>query len=73
MNLFKNKQQKTRKANQKPKNQKVRSMSKQLIKIILPLTSHSSKIRVKRRKDVLYQGIPVATRQEPIDSNCYFE
>jgi len=48
-------------------------MSSQFIKIILPLTSHSSKIRVKKRKDIFYQGIPLATRQEKITSDCYFE
>ena len=48
-------------------------MSSQFIKIILPLTSHSSKIRVKKRKDIFYQGIPFATRQEKITSDCYFE
>ena len=48
-------------------------MSSQFIKIILPLTSHSSKIRVKKRKDIFYQGIPLATRQENITSDCYFE
>ena len=48
-------------------------MSSQFIRIILPLTSHSSKIRVKKRKDIFYQGIPLATRQEKITSDCYFE
>ena len=48
-------------------------MSSPFIKIILPLTTHSSKIRVKRRKDIFYQGIPLATRQEKITNDCYFE
>ena len=48
-------------------------MSSQFIRIVLPLTSHSSKIRVKKRKDIFYQGIPLATRQEKITSDCYFE
>jgi len=48
-------------------------MSSQFIKIILPLTNHSSKIRVKKRKDIFYQGIPLATRKEKITSDCYFE
>jgi R.Pab1 restriction endonuclease len=48
-------------------------MSSQFIRIILPLTSHSSKIRVKKRKDIFYQGLPLATRQEKITSDCYFE
>lgn len=48
-------------------------MSSPFIRIILPLTSHSSKIRVKKRKDIFYQGTPLATRQEKITSDCYFE
>lgn len=48
-------------------------MSGRFIRIILPLTSHSSKIRVKKRKDIFYQGIPLATRQEKITNDCYFE
>lgn len=48
-------------------------MSSQFIRVILPLTSHSSKIRVKKRRDIFYQGTPLATRQEKITSDCYFE
>jgi hypothetical protein len=48
-------------------------MSSPFIKVILPLTTHSSKIRVKKRKDIFYQGVPLATRQEKITSDCYFE
>ena len=48
-------------------------MSSPFIKVILPLTTHSSKIRVKKRKDIFYQGMPLATRQEKITSDCYFE
>src|SRR5213080_934628 len=48
-------------------------MSSPFIKVILPLTTHSSKIRVKKRKDIFYQGTPLATRQEKITSDCYFE
>src|SRR6266487_3620484 len=48
-------------------------MSSPCIKVILPLTTHSSKIRVKKRKDIFYQGVPLATRQEKITNDCYFE
>jgi len=48
-------------------------MSSPFIKVILPLTTHRSKIRVKKRKDIFYQGVPLATRQEKITSDCYFE
>ena len=48
-------------------------MSSPFIKVILPLTTHSSKIRVKKRKDIFYQGVPLATRQEKITNDCYFE
>ena len=27
----------------------------------------------KKRKDIFYQGIPLATRQEKITNDCYFE
>src|SRR5689334_7082854 len=48
-------------------------MSSQFIKLLLPLTTHTGKIRVKKRKDIFYQGLPVATRTTPLDSDCYLE
>jgi hypothetical protein len=48
-------------------------MSSQFIKISFLLTGHTSKIRVKRRKDIFFQGLPVDTRQYPIDKDCYLE
>ena len=41
--------------------------------LLFPLTTHTGKIRVKKRKDIFYQGLPVATRQTPLDSDCYLE
>src|SRR4051795_579281 len=48
-------------------------MSSQFIKLLFPLTTHTGKIRVKKRKDIFYQGLPIATRQAPLDSDCYLE
>ena len=48
-------------------------MSDPFIKLLFSLTTHTGKIRVKKRKDIFYQGIPLATRQEKITSDCYFE
>ena len=48
-------------------------MSSQFVKLLFPLTTHAGKIRVKKRKDIFYQGLPVATRQTPLDSDCYLE
>ncbi|RIA80922.1 hypothetical protein C1645_837835 [Glomus cerebriforme] len=48
-------------------------MSSQFVKLFFPLTTHTGKIRVKKRKDIFYQGLPVATRQTPLDSDCYLE
>lgn len=48
-------------------------MSGQFIKIPFSLTGHTSKIRVKRRKDIFFQGLPVVTRQHAIDKDCYLE
>lgn len=48
-------------------------MSNEFIVIKLPLTKPSSKIRVKKRKDIFHQGTPVATKKEEINNDCYFE
>jgi len=48
-------------------------MSSPFVKLFFPLTTHTGKIRVKKRKDIFYQGLPVATRQIPLDSDCYLE
>jgi len=48
-------------------------MSSPFIKLLFPLTTHAGKIRVKKRKDIFYQGLPIATRQTPLDSDCYLE
>ena len=48
-------------------------MSSPFVKLLFPLTTHTGKIRVKKRKDIFYQGLPVATRQTPLDSDCYLE
>lgn len=48
-------------------------MSGQFIKIPFSLAGHTRKIRVKRRKDIFFQGLPVATRQYAIDKDCYLE
>lgn len=48
-------------------------MSSQFVKLLFPLTTHTGKIRVKKRKDIFYQGLPVATRQTPLDNDCYLE
>jgi hypothetical protein len=39
----------------------------------LPLTSHTGKIRVKRKEDRFAFGREVATRQSAIDERCYIE
>ncbi|WNE40868.1 MAG: hypothetical protein mread185_000325 [Mycoplasmataceae bacterium] len=46
-------------------------MSKTIVN--LPLTTHSGKIRVKKRKDIFYQGEQFSTKKIPLDSDCYFE
>ena len=48
-------------------------MSSPFVKLLFPLTTHTGKIRVKKRKDIFYQGLPIATRQVPLDSDCYLE
>jgi len=48
-------------------------MNDQFIKLLFPLTTHTGRIRVKKRKDIFCQGLSIATRQSPIDSDCYLE
>ena len=43
------------------------------IKISIPLTKSSGKIRVKQRNKFCEYGVPVATRKNNITANCYVE
>ena len=43
------------------------------IKVLLPVTEHTGKIRVKQRNMFIEYGLPIATRQKPLNQNCYME
>ncbi len=43
------------------------------IEIPIQLTKGTEKTRIKRRSALNEYGVPVATRQEPFDQNCYVE
>lgn len=43
------------------------------IRVALPLTAATGKIRVKRRSMLAEYGLPVATRREPFGLDCYIE
>ena len=43
------------------------------LRVNLPLTSHTGKIRIKRRKNVNEYGVPVATKTNAFTDDCYVE
>ncbi len=43
------------------------------LRISIPLTRHTGKIRIKERKSYTDFGVPVATKQRPFNSNMYVE
>ena len=46
---------------------------KKLIKVSLPITAPSGKIRVKKREILNEHGVPGRTRQDPMTQKCYVE
>ncbi len=47
--------------------------SKSSLKVRLPMTQPTGKVRIKRRSFFSDYGIPVASRSEALDLNCYIE
>ena len=51
----------------------IKEISKEEIKVAIPLTKGTEKTRIKRRSILNEYGIPVSTKVEPFSQNCYVE
>jgi hypothetical protein len=47
--------------------------NRKIIKVEIPLTKHTGKIRIKKRNNLYEVGIPVATRRESFNEKMYVE